>query len=130
MSQKRRKIDIVSLHTARAAPTEIDWERCFICQNVNKEKLQSRFNSPLQNNDAKKAYGTLAENIKWFQSLLIGQLPVCIPIEKLDNGGQLKDELHQNKARYHKSCKLKFAASKLSDSQQNQPSASQEPTAQ
>ena len=119
MAEKRRKIDIIT-HSSRATPTEIDWEKCFICQKtISKESLQSPFNSPVRGSDPKQTYETLAENIKKFQST--GQLPVAnIQIEKLENGSQLGDELHKNKAKYHKSCKLKFAGSKLPKSPQNQ----------
>ena len=42
MAENRRKIGIITQHSSRATPTEIDWEKCFICQKaISKESLQS-----------------------------------------------------------------------------------------
>ena len=119
-SEKRRKIDIVTQNTSRASSAEIDWDKCFICQKNVKEKLQNPFNSAIRTADPKATYETLTNNIKLFQK--IGQLPVShIPIDKLEKGGQLNDELYEHKAKYHKSCKLKFSSSKLPKPPEDEP---------
>ena len=43
----------------------------------------------------------------------IGKLPVNVWVDKLECGKTFGGSLFQNKAKYHKSCKLKFGKTKL-----------------
>ena len=40
-------------------------------------------------------------------------LPVNVRVDKLESGKRLGESLFQNKAKYHKSCKLRFGKNKL-----------------
>ena len=105
MFNKRRKIDFVSNTPSKNnINDEIDWEQCFICECVTNEKLQCSYNALTAN--PKQSYVELARLIKEFQSL--EKLPVPLRIEKLESGLDLGDALYKNKAKFHKSCKLKF----------------------
>ena len=84
---------------------EIDWAKCFICEKENnKEKFQSSMDAISAN--AKPSYNNLADSIYKFQET--GKLAVNIQVDKLECGKTLGESLCQNKAKYHKSCNLKF----------------------
>ena len=113
---KRRKIEFVSpLKTTLAADTgqhEIDWEKCFICQDVKKEPLQCSFNNKIPDQEkVKTAYSELAGRMLEFDSENI--MPIEVDLVALAAGGNLGQTLYENKASHHKSCKLMFSATKL-----------------
>ena len=85
-----------------------DWTLCFLYQKQISEKIQC---SALSKTDPKKLYGELADRIKEFYS--IKMLPIPLNIVKLEDGLDLEQSLFKNSAKFHKSCKLKFASAKL-----------------
>lgn len=85
--------------------SSFSWEQCIICQKNTKEALRC----------PKKAYSFDANTYKVFlDSVLefktLDSLPVqpCFDIDNIT-----ADELVQNEAKWHKSCHIKFALSKL-----------------
>ena len=60
----------------------------------------------------KKTYAIIGENLQAFKD--IGKLHASVTVDALQKEGPLKEELYCNEGKYHKSCKLKYATSKLS----------------
>eukprot|EP00112_Aurelia_sp_Birch-Aquarium-sp1_P023326 Seg6900.2 transcript_id=Seg6900.2/GoldUCD/mRNA.D3Y31 product="hypothetical protein" protein_id=Seg6900.2/GoldUCD/D3Y31 len=87
----------------------IDWERCIICQDNTSEVVQCPADS--SRSDAGVGYVRFEENFMRFKEL--GALPVKIEAERLDNGSGISNTLLANKAKWHKSCNLKFNSTKL-----------------
>ena len=85
-----------------------DWTLCFLCQKQTSEKLQC---PALSKTDPKQLYDELADRIKEFHS--IKMLPIPLNIVKLEDGLSLGQSLFTHSAKFHKSCKLKFASAKL-----------------
>lgn len=83
-----------------------NWERCFICQQVTKEKLSQ----PSRECDF-TAYDTFARNVPLFHK--INALPVLLSPTRLDEGDGIKSTLTRHRAQYHTSCKLMFNNTKL-----------------
>ena len=112
-TNKSRKAEIVTSNVATFALANIEWTKCFICQKETSEKLQCPLNSPLPKvaENAKKTYATIAENLQAFKDA--GKLPGTVKLDSLQEGGPLKDELYRKEGKYHKSCRLKYATSKL-----------------
>jgi len=79
-----------------------DWSKCILCQLDSKEQLI---------NPTDAGYKTTAENILKFQE--INSLPMDINIEMLDHGNGIESTFKERTAKWHKSCNLKFSASKL-----------------
>ena len=88
---------------------KIDWEKCFICQTETRETLQS--SSEAWSSDPAKAYSGLGERILKFESLNL--LPVPLNLDGLSGGTALGTSLLNHKAKFHKTCKLKFGNEKL-----------------
>ena len=84
---------------------ETDWTFSFLCQKQTSEKLRC---SALSKTDLKQFYDELADRIKEFHS--IKMLPIPSNIVKLEDGLDLGQSLFTNSAKFHKSCKLKFAS--------------------
>ena len=87
----------------------IDWSCCFICQTEKTEKLQST--SQALTGDKEQPYRELAKRIMRFDSMEM--LPVTLDLDKLKGGVELSDSLISHGAKFHKSCKLKFAKERL-----------------
>lgn len=87
----------------------IDWEKCIICQENTSDVLQYPADS--SRSDAGVGYVRFEENFTRFKEL--GALPVKIEAERLDNGSGISNTLLVNKAKWHKSCNLKFNSTKL-----------------
>ena len=124
MSKKRKKVELCSPKvTGNIETKEIAWSACCRCQRETSENLSTPFNSILPNvgETARNTYNTLADNLKKFEA--IGALPTPVSIKALCREGPLGEELYRNKARFHKSCKIKYSTSKL-------PSAPKTPTLQ
>ena len=86
-----------------------DWTLCFLCQKQTSEKLQC---PALSKTDPKQLYDELADRIKEFHSIKMLPIPLNIPsnVVKLEDGLDLGQSLFTNSAKFHKSCKLKFAS--------------------
>ena len=87
---------------------KVDWEKCFICQTETGETLHS--SSEAWSNDPAKAYSDLGERILKFESLNL--LPVPLNLDELSGGIALGTSLLNHKAKFHKTCKLKFGSEK------------------
>ena len=98
------------LHSSPDENKDIDWEKCFLCQDDLTESLQSSIDA--RSVDPQQAYNDLAERIIQFQE--INMLPMSINIEKLATDEELGASLFKNKAKFQKNCKLKFGKEKLS----------------
>ena len=88
---------------------KVDSEKCFICQTETGETLQS--SSEARSSDPAKAYNDLGECILKFESLNL--LPVPLNLDELSGGIALGTSLLNHKAKFHKTCKLKFGNEKL-----------------
>ena len=86
-----------------------DWTFSFLCQKQTSEKLRC---SALSKTDLKQFYDELADRIKEFHSIKMLPVPLNIPsnVVKLEDGLDLGQSLFTNSAKFHKSCKLKFAS--------------------
>ena len=123
---KRKSVIVVSSSSAKVAAQistttnfpvcqvnrgelKVDWEKCFICQTETCETLQS--SSEAQLSDPAKAYNDLGERILKFE--LLNLLPVPLNLDELSGGTALETSLLNHKAKFHKTCKLKFGNEKL-----------------
>ena len=99
----------VPVHQLNREELEVDWEKCFICQTEMRETLPS--SSEARSSDPAKAYSDLGERILKFESLNL--LPVPLNFNELSGGTVLGTSLLNHKAKFHKTCKLKFGNEKL-----------------
>ena len=123
---KRKSVIVVSSNSAKVAAQisittnvpvrqvnreelKVDWEKCFICQTETRETLQS--SSEPRSSDPAKAYNDLDERILKFESWNL--LPVPLNLDELSGGTALGTSLLNNKAKFHKTCKLKFGNEKI-----------------
>ena len=85
--------------------TVMDWTLCIVCQQKSHEILKCPLNAEGPG-DKSEPYRTFLTNVKQFKEL--NQLPVPLKFG-LDID---MDQLVRNQAKWHKSCHLKFSASK------------------
>ena len=99
-----------------------NWDRCFICQQVTKEKLiqPSLFN---REHD-RTGYDTIAKDIPLFHE--INALPILLSPTRLDEGDGIESTLTRNKAKYHSICKLMFNNTKLERAQKRASTAAED----
>ena len=107
MSQKFKVADTTAASTAVA--DLINWEQCVICQDRKNEVLQCPAN--LLRADVGSGYKSLAENLVKFRDL--GQLPKTISLSALDDGQGIASTMLDHKAKWHKSCALRYNNTKL-----------------
>ena len=88
----------------------MDWKSCIICGNSDDLRCPAE---SLQGNGL-ECYTTFLLNMKRFDE--IGQLPTIIPFDEDVTARELLD----HKAKWHKSCHLKFAASKLENAKRKE----------
>jgi len=91
-------------------PADIDWKKCCLCQEITREKLIE----PSLNNDLSqrsKSYETVTRNVQQFVDM--GELSPIIPFHQLSEGEGMLKNLINKKAKWHKSCALFVAPSKL-----------------
>lgn len=92
-------LDFFSFHV-------MDWTLCIVCQQQILEAVRCPLNTD-GSGDKHEAYSSFLSNVNEFRKL--NQLPV-----QLSFGQEMDvDQLVRNKAMWHKSCHLKFNASKL-----------------
>ena len=134
-TKKRRKIDIVGspppriqtcslaisetphrssdvVNTSSPEGAAIDWTLCCLCQKDDaEEKLQRSKDATRSDRDPEVAYKNLADRKKAFEA--IGMLPIPFDVRLLECNMDLSESLYRNSAKFHQSCKLKFAQIKL-----------------
>ena len=87
----------------------VDWTLCWLCQVQTNEKFQC--STAATSSDPQSVYQELADRIKAFQS--IEMMPMPLNVSALESDTDLSQSLYVNSARFHKSCKLRFAQVKL-----------------
>ena len=90
----------------------IDWEKCVICQNATKESLKCPHKSKGTPEANRQTYASFLENVRSFRQL--NALPVDIRFEDDVD----VEHLCRNNASWHKTCHLKFSASKVKKAQE------------
>ena len=109
---RKRKIIFASPERKEDAAREFDWNICFLCQEECSEQLQCLADGKHLCNDPvkiKDAYNDFSLQIQKFIDEEL--LPVGSCLDKLPKEG-LGEILNTNRAKHHKSCKLKFSESK------------------
>ena len=97
------------LHSSPDEDKDIDWEKCFLCQDDLAEYLQSSIGA--RSFDPQQSYNDLAERIIQFKE--INMVPMPVNIEKLVNIEELGNSLFKHGGKFHKMYKLKFGKEKL-----------------
>ena len=97
------------LHSSSGEDKDIDWEKCFLCQDDLAESLQSSVGA--RSVDPQQSYNDLAEHVIQFKE--INMLPMLVNIGKLAESEELGNSLFKHGAKSHKMCKLKFGKEKL-----------------
>ena len=87
-----------------AGVLQINWSLCIFCQDGPAEGLECPAKS--KKGDCGKGYSTLATNLKEFHDA--GALPDSMNLESFK-----VETLIENKASWHKSCRVKFSSTKL-----------------
>ena len=82
----------------------MDWEKCIICGLKDGD-----LKCPAERSDGegRASYDDFLQNVEGFRELQA--LPVELAFSRCDTAA----ELLENRAKWHKACKLKFASSKL-----------------
>ena len=70
------------LHSSKDDDKDIDWEKCFLCQDDSAESLQSSIGA--RSVDPQQSYNDLAERIVQFKKN--NMLPMPVNTEKLAEG--------------------------------------------
>jgi hypothetical protein len=91
------------------------WELCVLCQKDLPEKLINPSEGKFRSTDKQSGYKSIAENILEFAKL--GNVPLEINIERLDDGGGIEATLQKNAAVWHKTCRNRFDRQKLQRAQ-------------
>lgn len=97
-----KALTLVTVDTPAPALLAIDWSKCFLCEQVTREKLTC----PLDHAFGGGGYNTLATNLPILYEF--GKLPSSIKLDRLDEGDGLESTFRQKQAKYHKSCSLKY----------------------
>ena len=98
-----------------------NWDRCFICQQVTKEKL---IQPSLFREHTPTGYDTIARNVPLFHK--INALPILVSPTRLDEGDGIESTLTRNRAKYHSSCKLEFNNTELERAQKRASTAAED----
>lgn len=93
-----------------------NWELCALCQEDTGDVLQCPVNSTKA--PIGSGYKSLAEHLVKFQEL--GQMPIEVDMNRLDEGNGIEATLKAHSASWHKSCRLKFNQTKLERLQKKQ----------
>ncbi|KAL5005325.1 hypothetical protein ScPMuIL_018781 [Solemya velum] len=88
-----------------------DYEKCVICQIDTSESLQWPSQSKRKDVTPEQVFSAFTENVLRFYELQ--QLPVQIDLKRLDDGDGISITLLNHTAKWHKSCHVKFNATKL-----------------
>ena len=104
-------LKLVKSDTSAPTTSAIDWAICFLCQRITEEKLTC----PLDYAHGGGGYKTLARTLPMFYELC--DLPSFLQLSRLDEGGGIESTLMKQKAKYHKSCNLRYNDKNLIRSQ-------------
>ena len=96
----------VPVHQVNREELKVDSEKCFICQTETRETLQSSSEALIL-----PKLSDLGERILKFESLNL--LPVLLNFNESSGGTALGTSLLNHKAKFDKTCKLKFGNQKL-----------------
>ena len=88
---------------------DIDWNKCFICQEDSAENLRCRLNSKVGN--AQESYASLVERTRKFKCFK--ELLAQMNLESLEDGAELGQSLLKHSAKDHKKCYEIFSNAKL-----------------
>ena len=108
-SQKCKLSHCESLITPTATPQPIDWSLCALCQEPSDKPLVCPAKS--KRTDIRAGYATLGHNLNSFRS--VGNQPLPIDINMLDEGDDISNTIKCNHAKWHTSCRLKCSASRF-----------------
>ena len=114
----RKKVKLVCPSEVLPGPSreeaKTDWNLCVICQAEGKnEKLQCPADSNRQPVGA--GYVTFSENIEYLAGL--DELPADFNPNRLDEGDGVTSTLLLRRAKWHKSCQVKFSSDKVKRAQ-------------
>ena len=110
-----------SVSTAESsAEKETDWNKCFLCQKLTGELLQSPASSKRSTDGA--GYKTLADKLLAFKK--INCLPLGI-LSRLTTYDNLEKALGGHEANWHDSCRLQYNKTKLERAEKRQASLSE-----
>ena len=87
----------------------VDWTLCCLCEEQTNEKPQCSTSVTLS--DPQNAYRELADGIKAFQPIEMTSMPLNVSALECDT--DLNQSFYAISAKFHKSCKLRFAQVKL-----------------
>ena len=91
---------------------DINWELCVLCQEQTAESLISPLQSKIR--DVGKGYQSLAENLIKFNELNKLSKTLQSRLDKMnDDGKGIEAALVTNKAKWHKTCVLRYNNQKL-----------------
>ena len=99
------------------------WDRCIICQKISETPLKCPLNANTTDIERREVYNNFLKNADEFRSQ--SYLPVEL---KLDLSTTTVELLIVNRASWHKSCRLKFATSKLEKAKERQSAKRQRET--
>ena len=123
MSKRYELVNPLQPGPSQVTPAKTDWTKCVICQTVTTESLQCPGESKCPDAGAGFGYSTLASNITRFNEF--GELPVDIKVGRLDDGNGIEAAFLENKAKWHKSCHIKFNSTKLHRAEKRKPATSE-----
>jgi hypothetical protein len=101
-----------------------DWTLCFLCQELKK---QHKLICPAKAKTKTCGYDYIADMLLDFQAL--GQSPINIDLQRLDDGNGIANTLSNHKAEYHKVCYMKFSKDKLERAKRSKRAQSPEASA-
>lgn len=87
----------------------INWNDCVLCQLDTSEKLCCPADST--RSDLGAGYVSLADILPKFQK--VGALPICLNLDRIDEGHGLRISFQKNRAKWHKSCHDMFSLREL-----------------
>jgi len=101
---KRRKVELVDTSEwPKVSVSPIDWQLCILCQRDNQELLVA---------PKVAGYSSLVDNLTEFDNH--GALPLSVRFEQMDDGSGVLETLIKQNARYHKVCRNRYDAQKIS----------------
>jgi hypothetical protein len=112
--RRAKKLVVVEPVPLSTKKSSVDWSKCCICQDKNKDNLVC----PGRNKDSSKTlsgYNTLADNLCAFKQ--IGELGSIKHFDELDEGLGIAATLSNHEAKWHKSCRLQYNDTKLKRAQ-------------
>ncbi len=88
--------------------SRINWTLCVICQETTKEKLQCPAKESHRRFDIGSGYATLAKNLQAFS-----EIGVKTALTRIYQEENLEELLSSGEGKWHKSCQLRYNATKL-----------------